>query len=73
MAETQKKNRVIKTPRKSAKVSDFVQVALEGSKYVNVTDNRKHRKRIIKDSRQERNYGSLIKYNLTAFLEIKEL
>ena len=34
-------------------MSEFVQVALARSKYVNVTDNRKYGKRIIKDSRQE--------------------
>ena len=48
-------------------MSDFVEVALERSKYVNVTDNRKHRKRIIKDSRQERNDGPLTNYNLNNF------
>ena len=48
-----RKNRVIRTPRKSTKVSDFAEVALARSKYVNVTDNRRHRRRISKDSRQE--------------------
>ena len=48
-----RKNRVIRTPRKSTKVSDFAEVALARSKYVNVTDNRKYRRRISKDSRQE--------------------
>ena len=47
-----RKNRVIRIPRKSAKVSDFVEVALARSNNVNVTGNRKHRKRICKDSRQ---------------------
>ena len=32
---------------------DFVEVTLARSKYVNVTSNRKHRKRISKDSRQK--------------------
>ena len=54
-----RKNRVIRTPRKSTKMFGFVEVALERSKYVNVADNRKHRRRIIKDFRQERKDGSL--------------
>ena len=62
-----RKNRVIRTLPKSTKVSDFVEVALERSTYVNVTDNRKHRRRIIKDSRQDRNDGSLANYNLNNF------
>ena len=65
--QIQKKDRVIRKPCKSTKVSDFVEVALEHSKYINVTDNRKHRKRIIKDSRQELNNGSLRNYNLNNF------
>ena len=68
-----RKNRVIRTPRKSTKVFGFAEVALERSKYVNVTDNRKHRRRIIKDFRQERKDGSLTNYNLKNFSEIKEL
>ena len=40
------KNRVVRTPRKSTKVPDFFKVSLERSKYVNVTDTRKHRKEI---------------------------
>ena len=56
-----RKKCVIRTPRKFKKVSDFVEVALDRSKSVNVTDNRKYRKRVIKDSRQERNHGSLKK------------
>ena len=53
------KNRVIRTPCKSTKVPDFVEVALERSKYVNVTYNRKHTKRIGKDSRRELNNNNL--------------
>ena len=44
-----RRKRVIRTPRKHTKVSDFVEVALERSKYVNVTDNRKQRKRTTRD------------------------
>ena len=58
---------VIRTPRKSTKVSDFVEVALACSKYANVTDNRKHRKKIIRDFRQELNDGPLTNYNLNTF------
>ena len=61
------KTRVIITPGKSTKMSDFVEVALERSKYVNVTGNRKYRKRISKDSLQERNDGSLTNDNLNNF------
>ena len=43
MTEIQRKTRIIRTPRKSLKVSDFNQVALKRPKYVNATDNRKHR------------------------------
>ena len=59
-----RKRHIIRTSRKFTKVSDFVEVALERSTYVNMCDNRKHRKSIIKDSRQERNNGSLTQYNL---------
>ena len=45
-------NLVIRTPRKSTKVSYCVEVALERSKYVNATENSKHRKMVIKDSQQ---------------------
>ena len=54
-----RKNRVIRTPRKSAKTSDFVEVALARFNSVNATDNRKHRKRISKDSRQRLNNDKL--------------
>ena len=67
-----RKTRVMITPGKSIKVSDFVEVALECSKYVNVTGNRKHRKSISKDSLQERNDGSLTNDNLNNFSENKE-
>ena len=39
-----RKNRIIRTPCKSTKVSDFVKVVLERSNCVNVTDNRKQKK-----------------------------
>ena len=45
----------MKTPQKSRKVFDFVEVALEHSKFANMTDNRKHRKKVTVHSRQERN------------------
>ena len=66
--QLKRKNRGMRTPRKSTKMFDIVEVALERSKYVNATDNRKHIKRIIKDSRKE-----LENDNLRTFLEIKKL
>ena len=48
-----RRNHVIRTLCKSTKVYNFVEVSLERSKYVDVTDNRKNRKRISKDSCQE--------------------
>ena len=48
-----RKNHIIRTSCKSTKISYFVEVGLDCSKYANVTDNRKHGKKIIKDSRQE--------------------
>ena len=62
----------MRTPRKSAKVSDFAEMALERSAYVNVNVNRKHRKRIIKDSRQQRKDGSPANDNLKNFSGNKE-
>ena len=53
-------------------MSDFVEVALEGSKYINVTDNRKQRKRISKDSRQELHNESLTNDYLNNFSGNKE-
>ena len=47
------KNCVMRTLCRSTRVFDFVEVTLARSKYVNVTSNRKHRKRISKDSRQK--------------------
>ena len=72
MVEIQKKNCVIRTPRKSTEVSDFVEVSLEGSKYINVTDNRKQRKWISKDSRQELHNESLTNDYLNNFSGNKE-
>ena len=46
-----RKNCVMRTLRRSTRVFDFVEVTLARSKYVNVTSNRKHRKRNSKDSR----------------------
>ena len=48
-------------------MSDFVEAATECSKHVDVTDNRRHRKKIIKDSQEEHNDGSLTNYNLNNF------
>ena len=48
-----RKNHIIRTSCKSTKISYFIEVGLDCCKYVNVTDNRKHGKKIIKDSRQE--------------------
>ena len=48
-----RKNHIIRTSCKSAKIPYFVEVGLDCFKYVNVTGNRKHCKKIIKDSRQE--------------------
>ena len=72
MTEIQKKKSVIRTPPKFKKLFDFVELALDRSKSVNVTDNRKYRKRVIKDSRQERNHGSLKNNNLKDFPGKKE-
>ena len=69
--KVKRKKRIIRTLCKFTKVSDFVEVALEPSMYVNVSDNRKHRKKIIQDSRQERNDGSLT-HNLNNFSGNKE-
>ena len=39
----------MRTPRKSTKVSDFVEIGLEHSKYVNVTENRNTGKGLSKN------------------------
>ena len=67
-----RKNRVIRTPRKSTKMFDFVEVALERSEYVNATDNRKHIKRISKDSRKELENGKLKNFSGDKEAEIEE-
>ena len=64
--------RVIRTPRKSTKVPEFAEIALELPKHVHVTDNMKHRKRITKESLQERNDGSLTNDNWNNFFGNKE-
>ena len=43
-----RKKRVAKSTRRTSKVSDYVEIALRRPTMKNVTDNRKHRKRILK-------------------------
>ena len=43
------KKSVIKFPKRSSKVSDFVELALKRSQFQSVTDNRKYRKNVTKD------------------------
>ena len=44
-----RKRPVIKSPKRSSKVSDFVELALKRSQLQNVTDNRKYRKNVPND------------------------
>ena len=62
-----RRKRVIRTPRKQTKVSDFVEVALERSKYVNVTDNRKQRKRTTRDLQQQNTEKLPVSNSMNAF------
>ena len=50
-----RKKRVIKSPRRTSKVSDYVEIALRRSMMKNVTDNRKHREKILKQHVVNRN------------------
>ena len=43
------KNRVIKFPKRSSKVPDFVELTLKRSQFLNVADNRKNRKNVTND------------------------
>ena len=40
---------MIKSPKRSSKVSDFVELALKRSQFQNVTDNREYRKNVAND------------------------
>ena len=62
----------MRTPRKSTKMFDFVEVALERSRYVNATDNRKHIKRISKDPRKELENDKLKNFSGDKEAEIQE-
>ena len=44
-----RKKCMIKSPKQSSKVSDFVEIALKRSQFQNVTDNRKYRKNFTKN------------------------
>ena len=44
-----RKKRVIRSPKRHSKVSDFVELALERTQFQKVTDNRKDRKNVAKD------------------------
>ena len=67
-----KENKTCYTAHKFKKVCDVAVVALERSKYKNVTDNRKNRKRVLKNPWQERNDGILRNYNWNNFSGSKE-
>ena len=62
-----RRKRVIRIPRKHTKVSDFVKVALERSKYVNVTGNRKQRKRTTRDLQQGNTEKLPVSNSMNAF------
>ena len=40
---------MIKFPKRSSKVSDFVELSLKRSQFLNVTDNRENRKNVTND------------------------
>ena len=50
-----RKKRAVKSPKRSSKVSDFVEIALKRSQFQNVTDNRKYRKNFTKDKAENKN------------------
>ena len=54
MAKFKLKKRVIKSRKRSSKVSDFVELALKRSRLPNVTDNRKYRKNFPKDKAENK-------------------
>ena len=45
----ERKKRVIKSPKRSSKAPDFVELALKRLQFQNVTYNRKYRKNVIND------------------------
>ena len=45
----ERKKRVIKSPKRSSRVSDFVEIALKRLQFQKITDNRMYRKNFIKD------------------------
>ena len=45
---------MIKSPKRSSKVSDFVEIALKRSQFQNVTDNRKYRQNLTKDKAENK-------------------
>ena len=45
---------MIKSPKQSSKVSDFVEIALKRSQFQNVTDNRKYRQNLTKDKAENK-------------------
>ena len=49
-----RKKRTIKSPKRSSKVSDFVEIALKRSQFQNVTDNRKYRQNLTKDKAENK-------------------
>ena len=49
-----RKKRTIRSPKRSSKVSDFVEIALKRSQFQNVTDNRKYRQNLTKDKAENK-------------------